>query len=108
MSAAKQITERNQPNLEAVAKSNADTQQANRKWFCDIAKLFSGVDSDLGLEPWHAITRRRVIASRPEALGAVLWLNANLSWTRARHVDAYIDLSKTENLARYGRARWPF
>lgn len=46
--------------------------------------------------------------SRPKALVAALWLKANQSWTRAKHTDAYIEFSKTENLVRYGRARWPF
>ncbi len=63
MSAAKQITERNQPNLEAVAKSNADTQQANRKWLGKIAKLFFLAESDLDLESWHAIERKRGISN---------------------------------------------
>lgn len=62
MSTAKQITERKQPNLEILTSSNVDARQPDRKWFRNVAKLFLRADSDLDLESWHAIERKRGIS----------------------------------------------
>lgn len=63
MGTAKQIPEWKQPNLEIVTNSNVDARQPDRRWFCEIAKLFFRADSDLDLESWHAIERKRGISN---------------------------------------------
>ncbi len=46
--------------------------------------------------------------TRLKVFVSVVWLKANRAWAKASHADVYLENSKTENLARYGRARWPF
>jgi Zn-dependent M32 family carboxypeptidase len=106
VSTAKQLTKRKQSNLEAVM--SADAPHVDRKWFGDIAQLFSQADSNRDVESRNAIERSREMPSRLKAHVTELRLKANQSWTRAKDADAYIEFSKTESLARYGRARWPF